>query len=426
MLRILVVSAAIVLALAPAGGSAADPSPGTAAPGIALIDALSRVPDVPDVRQQLVSYVDYRQVETTRPGAAQPSSYAELEALRASEDVATALWNAAYMGIASGSSDLLRWLFAGAGSWPTLLGFDFFDVDREIFFGSPPGDGLALLGRFDPDAVARAFAARDYTATEVRERTLLCGPGGCDSGLQLDLERRDPGNPFGGQLGRLEPLAVSTSDLLSSASGDTVRAMLAAADGTAPSLASDPAYRAAAEAVAAEVPVTQATLIPSALVGADVVGMLLVGGEEAKARLEAIAATFEPIPPPELIAFSDAATSSEQIATIALVYRDAVDARRAADVVPERLETMESVRVLRPIRDLLDERGVGPVAGQVWTSADGSRSVAVITLRAPLPAAEPDPGTGTLMSSSLTYRMLVDMLTSRDTMWLAPELPELP
>ena len=310
MLRTLVVSVAIVLALAPAGGRAADPSQGTAAPGSALVDALSRVPDVPDVRQQLVSYVDYRQVEMARPGAARPTSYAELEALRASEDVAAALWNAAYMGIVSGSGDLLRWLLAAAGSWPTLLGFDFFDVDREIFFGSPPGDGLALLGRFDPEAIARAFAARDYAATEAGERMLLCGPGGCDSGLQLDLERIDPNYPFGGELGRLEPLAVSTSDLLDSASGDTVRAMLAAADGTAPSLASDPAYRAAAEALAGEAPVIQATFIPSVFVGADVGGMLLDGVEEAKARLQAIAATFEPIPPPELIAFGDAATSS--------------------------------------------------------------------------------------------------------------------
>ena len=84
---------------------------------------------------------------------------------------------------------------------------------------------------------------------------------------------------------------------------------------------------------------------------------------------------------------------------------------------------MESVRVLRPIRDLLDERGVGPVQGQVRASADGGRSVAVITLRAPLPAAEPDPGTGKMTSSSLVYRMLVNMLFARDTMWLAPELP---
>jgi hypothetical protein len=84
---------------------------------------------------------------------------------------------------------------------------------------------------------------------------------------------------------------------------------------------------------------------------------------------------------------------------------------------------MESMRVVRPIRELLDERGVGPVVGRVWTSADSSRSVAVISLRAPLPPAEPDPGTGTLTSSSLVYRMLVNMLTSRDTLWLAPELP---
>ena len=408
------------LLLLPMGGSAVSAQ----SPGVdGLSEALLSVPASADTRGQIVSYVDYRAVEAARPGAAHPASYAALEALRAEHDASARLWLAASLGVASGSGDLLRTLAVGGDRWPSLLGFDFFDVDREIAFGAPPSDGLALLGRFDPAAITRAFGARDYTAAAASGWSLLCGPDGCDGGTRLHVDQVDPGDPFGGALGRLQPLAVSASELLGSASGETVRAMLDASGGRAPSLGADPAYRAAAEALAADGTIIQATLVPGGSITADVASLLIGGSDTTKGALEQLTATFEPIPPYELAAFADGASATEQVVRVALVYDAAADAQRALDVLPRRLDSLPSLEARMPLRQLLDERGVSAVDGRVVPSSDGTRSVALLTLRAPLASTLPDPGTGLMTSSSLVYHLLVSMLYSRDTLWLAPTLP---
>jgi hypothetical protein len=434
MLRSLVLGAAFLLTLSaspspaapasPSPAAPASPSPsGPATPSSGLAGALASVPDTADAREQPVGYVDYRAVELARPGAARPTSFAELESLRATKDPSAALWLAANQGVSSGSGNLLRYMNVGGLAWPTLLGFDFFDVDREVDFGAPPSNGLVLDGRFDPSAIAAALASRGYSATDVDGRTLLCGADGCDSGTQSHIDQLNPQNPFGGDLGRVEPLGVSATELESSASGDVVRAMLATAAGDAPSLGEDPDYRAAAEAMAADRPVIQATLVPGDLVTADLAGLLLQGGDATKSEVEHLAATFQPIPAYQLLAFSDGATSTEQIAQIGLVYTDAADAQKAVDVIPGRIDTLPSLMADMPLRQLLDDRGVTSVDAKVVPSSDGTRSVAVITLHAPLASEQPDPATGLTTSSSLVYDLLTTMLSRRDLLWLAPTLP---
>ncbi len=76
-----------------------------------------------------------------------------------------------------------------------------------------------------------------------------------------------------------------------------------------------------------------------------------------------------------------------------------------------------------PLRQLLDDLGVTSVEGQVAPSSDGTKWVAVISLRAPLASDQPDGSTGLLTSSSLVYDMLANMLSTRDLLWFTPELP---
>lgn len=417
-MRRVLASVIVALSLAAVPVSAAEPE-------AALLDALSRVPDTQAVREQLLSYVDYRAVEASRAGAAQPTSFAELEALRDTGDLGFRLWMAALNGIHSGSGDLLRSLFRYGAEWPALLGFDFFAVDRELAFGVPPGDGSVLLGDFDADAIGRAFMARGYTRSEVGDRTLWCGPDGCDAGLSVDLQARNPANPFGGAIGRTEPLAVSATDLLSSAAVATIDGMLDAATGRVPSLADDPAYRAALEGFDPDARLIQATLVPGELLAADIAALMLGIGsaEEAEAALAELAATFEPIPAYQLLGIADGATATEQVVTVALVYDQEQDAAIAIDVIPRRLATMDSLRTHMPLRQLLEGRGVTAVEGRVVPSGDGKRAIAAITLRAPLAPNEPDAESDRLTSSSLVYWMLVEMVLGRDTLWLSPELP---
>jgi hypothetical protein len=113
----------------------------------------------------------------------------------------------------------------------------------------------------------------------------------------------------------------------------------------------------------------------------------------------------------------------EQVALIGLMYGSMADARVAADVLPRRLSSMSSLVTLRPFSDLLEDRQVSSVTGRVVTADDDGTSVAVVELLAPLAGDQPDPDTGFTTSSSLVYRMLVDMVYRRDTLWLAPDLP---
>jgi hypothetical protein len=405
---------ALVLGAAPASGAGTGPG---------LLDALSRVPDTREVRAQPLSYVDYRAVEAARPGAARPASFMGLETLRASGDRSADVWSAAMMGVSSGSGDLTRNLYL-AGEWPRRLGFDFLEVDRELAFGAPPGEGLVLLGDFDPEAIARAFAARGFEPADLGTRTIWCGPDGCDAGLAMDPADRHPGDPFGGDLGRKQPLAVSPSDLLGSTSIATVRAMVAAGDGDVPSLATDPSYRAVVEAVPRGTTLIQATFVPAATIQADMPRVFGAGSvEQVEAVLSELAASFEPIPPYGLLGITDGATEDEQVVTLALVYGGEADAAVAAEVIPRRLAAMLSLRTARALSDELRDRGVTSVHGTVVAAVEGTRAVAAITLRAPLATDDPDPDTGRFMPSSMLYRLFGDMLRSRDTLWLAPALP---
>jgi hypothetical protein len=412
-----VVTLVAALALTP-GAAAQDP----ASPSDGLLDALAWVPRTAATSDSLIGYVDYRAVEAARPGALAPTSIVEVLTLLEEDDPAAERWLAATMGIASGPGDLLTELFRAGPSWPTTVGFDFIDIDRAIAFGSPPSNGTVLLGDFDPAAIETAYAARGYTSEPVDDHELLCSVAGCDTGLDVDLANRDPSVPFGGRLGREEPLVVSDREVLSSADIATIEVMLAMAARDMPAMADDPAFRAVATAPADDLTIIQATLLPPAaiLVGADVTSV--IGERATPEQVEAILAeldALEPLPAPFAVAIVDGATETEQVVTIALAYADEDQAGQAADVVSERLRTLRSLVRDEAFGALLDGRGVTGITTRVEPPGDGSSAAGVIEVRAPLAADEPDES-GRLRTSSLLYRLFVGLIHTRDLLWLAP------
>src|SRR5690242_15281497 len=118
MLRCLVLCATVLLAVSPSPpvspASSSSPSmpvssgapSGSPAPASPLADALDGVPDTAATREQPVGYVDYRAVEQARPGAAQPTSFAALDALKSADDPSFRLWIAAIQGVASAPGEL--------------------------------------------------------------------------------------------------------------------------------------------------------------------------------------------------------------------------------------------------------------------------------------------------------------------------------
>ena len=392
-----------------------------------LTTALASVPDTLEVRQQLVSWIDYDALIGSREGAAHPASIAALLASLDADDPAARLWMAALNGAASGSGRLQRYLFTGGAKWPQTVGFDFTDVRSELAFGAPPEDGIVLRGTFDPDRIAAALAARDFTQTDADPFSLWCRSDGCDKGVVLDLVNVDPSDPFGGELGRRQPLAVSPDTLLSSAAIGTVDGMLAATTNAGPSLADDGDYAALAGALAGEGTLIQATLVPGTALLFDPAATVGVGASptQIRERLQQLAAHFDAIPSASLLGIGDAATASEQVVTLALAYPTLAEAQAATAVLPGRLDTMTSVRTQRAWKEELADRGVATVDAHAVERADGQGALALLTFRAPLAGPEQDPATGLLTSSSMLYRLFVQMIQARDTLWLVPSLPPL-
>jgi hypothetical protein len=314
-------------------------------------------------------------------------------------------------------------MLRSAARWPDELGFDLLDIRQHLVFGQPPVDGTVLMGDFDPARIASTYADRGYTASESGGRTLLCGPAGCENGQQVDLGNADSGLPFGARLGRSVPLAVSDQDILVSPAIETLTGMLDAA-GTEASLDEDPAYRAVATAADPALALIQATLLPGTLLGMgpEVLGLLSQDPEEAGRLVAQLSEVFEPMPQPQVVGILDGATETEQVVTIALAYADEADATVAADVLPRRLQTLPSLS-MAPLAELLSERGVTSVTGQVVPAGDGTTAAAVVEVRAPLASAEPGPDNARPEASSRLYRLFADLVFRRDLLWLAPVLP---
>jgi hypothetical protein len=136
------------------------------------------VPDHLDVYDStpVISYADYRAIEAGR-GIQTPTVQDFLDKTDAS-----ALWIAASTGLVSGP-DFVRNVFTGLERTPDLLGFSFFDIDRALTFGTPPGTGAILAGKFNPARIAQAYnaASRRLTWTACP----WCGSDGCESGWRL-------------------------------------------------------------------------------------------------------------------------------------------------------------------------------------------------------------------------------------------------
>lgn len=412
----------ILASLGPVAVVGADEPTSPSGSGEALLEALARVPDTPDTRSAMVSYLDQEAQFSARPGAAQPGSIEEALALLDSDDASADLWWAALMG--SSAHDLLAGYAPMAEDWPERLGFDLLGVDRQIVFGIPPSDGSVLLGDFDPEAVADAFAARGYSSVTAGTRTLLCGAAGCDKGMDVDIANADRSLPFGAEIGRSEPVALSGHDLLNSADLEILEAMIAAADGEVPSLSDDPAYRGLALAADPATVLSQAMLLPAhGFFDLDMLRIVIDRSTAPFASVTELEGLFEPMPVADAVAVLDGATGTEQVVTIALAYGDEADAAAAADILPRRLETLPALSYEGTIAELLAAQGVTSVTASVVPAEEGTAAVARIELRAPLAGAEPDPETGRPVPSSRLYRLLGDLVTRRDTLWLVPVLP---
>ncbi|HEX9995326.1 MAG TPA: hypothetical protein VGB14_20560 [Acidimicrobiales bacterium] len=202
--------------------------PGGATSWVALLE---RVPDTPNTRSGHISVTD---PERGRLLAGRPPTGPD-----ASDREVMADFEAA-TGSSTGFGDLL-------GHPPSEvraeIGLDLREVDQGVVAGTPPHRFTVLRGRFDPAAVRTAVQTDPYWSSMVQAREHEGVPF-WSWGEDYDLNAifspiRGPGNSA--RLALVDDLAVWTA-------GDPeLVATLDAVAGRGPSLADDPAYRAAAE-----------------------------------------------------------------------------------------------------------------------------------------------------------------------------------
>lgn len=252
-----------------------------------------------------------------------------------------------------------------------LVGFEWFAINQAVSFGAPPTQGLILAGDFDTDAIIDAWTARGYVEDEIGGLPALCAADGCDQGMQISPEARDPANPFGGALGRTEPLAYADGLLLNSPSDETIAAMAAAPEGE--SVLDDPLYAALVDAITAHEDETllQAVFMSFAWFSGDVA----LNREQLAGELVTPSFQDSELPPFYVAALVDKQNGDTQIHLLAVAYASADAAEQAADVLETRLADFDPA-------ERFEAKNVTPLEATVY--AGENAHIVVVGVEYPL------------------------------------------
>jgi len=376
-----------------------------------LFELLNAVPDQPEIRQSLITFIDYENLFEARDGTPMLPSLSALEILP--EQVGS-VYMAALNGINSGP-EFVQMAPVFGDEWVDTVGFDFVDIDRAITFGDPPAVHDILFGEFDVEAIETAFTNREYTSKPIGNMSLWCFDVACEDGNRVSVENRNPTNPFGGNLGREQPILVSDT-VIASATADVGLILIEDAIGDrVDSLADNAMFASAVNVIPPENLVIQGMFVPTQYVTYDAATYVFDGDADA---IEALLIESDRMAQYQMVMLADTATEDEQVAYVVLVYRDEDSANIATEVVLERLDTMDSMVAESSLQEIFDARGVTDITAEVIVDEDNALSLAVFEFRAPKASNEEDEDTRRLLPSSMLYRVFVQMVYNRDTAWL--------
>jgi hypothetical protein len=371
-----------------------------------LLDMLKLVPDNEETQAgvPLVNYVDYRAVEQAR-GIDKPPTKADFD----NQTDTSGLWIAASNGVMSGMR--LDYFMQYLEGMEQAVGFSWFDINQALTFGNPPSMGVVLTGTFDANAIAAAFKTRDFTSKKQDDTTVWCGPNGCDEGQKTNVANRDPANPFGGDLGRDEPFALLTADIVAdSADYGVLSAILDTHQGKQASLADNSTVQAAANVITGKGTLRQAQFFNGADVG-DYSQMVATDSPDSDQP--------DSLPTYALAFFADLYSNDEQSALIGLVYDDEESAQTATALLIDHLQMAQSVVRKQPFMDLIEAREGHITGATVETDAATGKFIALLDIRYPMPSNEKQ-DTG-YTASSLVFKLLIDAIYQRDATWLAAD-----
>lgn len=372
-----------------------------------LLTFLTHVP-TSAVQQELhtFSYMDYRALEASR-NIPKPTPETYLDDL---------LWIRTSFAIKSGFPlQYLRTIMDSRAE----TGFNFFDMDRSASFGQPPSQAYLMEGVFDQALMTVGYNGLGYEATEIQGIPALCSVDGCDTGLTVNLENRFPGNPFGGQLGRREPIVFLPDLLANSPNLNTVTGIIQAANDEVNSLADNDYYVALAEA-ATQNPLIQLNTfngLELMMTGTMLTNVANLSAEELQAQIDEINPLVGTLPPYVLVGVVSAYTDEYELAQLMIVYNDADQAQTAAETLEARLADYTSIVTGQEFSDFVTSID-GTVDTSVYVSESTGKHVAIWTLRNPFPGNEPD-DSGNIPIWGLAHNRLFDMFMMRDVSFLS-------
>ena len=253
-----------------------------------------------------------------------------------------------------------------------LTGYDYWQVEREVYAGDPPTVWSRLEGRFDSAAITQALTARDYTTATYRGRSILSRGADHEFSLQHPISRL--------MLARLNRVALDERAFAAAPTTELIQTGVDAQAGRTPTLGADPDHVAVATALG---PVSGAAL----LAAATFFGQTAPGGDPNRPRLR----------PYRLVGLALRDDGTTHTMLIALSYAQAADAQAAAPVLRQRLDDYRLQTSGAPLRG----RAV-PEDPQVVTT--GERSVVVQPLA---------------ITAEINLWLWVQLLTQRDLRFLA-------
>lgn len=390
-LSILATSALCLLAFpvfAQEAAQTAEPANTTTNP---LLEMLALVPDTPETQAgtPTVSYIDYQALETAWEAIPHFASWQEWTAARESDDdLGARLWSTNTGRITAGPPlyDAL------ADETQALIGFDLFAVDRAVAFGTPPANGTILAGDFDSTAIEAAFTARDYETSQVEGVTVLNG----GTGMEMNAADINKANPFGGRLGRREPVAIAPGYVLNSMSDDNLETIIGTYTGSQTNILAQPSYAAAANAITqGEGLLIQALFFNPLHVGVlpGVAGTAMMGPNvDATQIAEAVekgpveTREYGFMPVYLLAVMADRQEGDEQVILVALVYNDEETAEIAAAELTKRLSLFANSRMLRRDTPIINDiEGASMSEPRVYADEATGNYVAIAEARYPMP-----------------------------------------
>jgi hypothetical protein len=379
-----------------------------------LRDMLATVPDTSTNRENPIAFFDIRAAERARPIETPVNSWDELLSIGGTFE------GDRYWSLAKGLRSLTS-NYQGQ-HWQDFVGVDWFDIDRIIEYGKTLQEVTTLEGNFDLDTIAMTLSSRDYTLDPMADFTLWCGTVGCENGLQTVEENIVKGYPFGANLGRQQPIYISDDTIISAPILTNLDETYNTINGTRDTLATDPAYQAAINAIDPENILIQASFFDSST--------LVMDDEVRDSRsVEAQIDIFHQadIPPYELVFVADTVITGVQVVYIVMVYDDDEYIDSVTEIVTNRLQTMRSLTNTRLFSTIIEERGIFRISTTTM-QIDESTGKSLVILRVFSPSLSSlEAASGEVDKfaySSEVYWLFFNLMLNNDTLWIASEIAD--